>query len=170
MRQRYGLLTLFVCAAANAGPGGAVAAPVELVIPSFDETVPACRVRVRVNTEMCADKSCLIPVHKRLSTEPVELHLTCLPSYSPTGFENPPAEARIRAIRNRSTKGAVSLIENAALPSLGPHQELNFCLYGEKTNICGYAKVAGLPGKESPAVARIISLIMRIEWSAPSKH
>ena len=169
MRQRYGVLALFVCAVANAGPGP-VAAPVELVVPSFDETVPACRVRVRVNTETCVDKSCLIPVPKRISMKPVELQLTCLPSYSPTGFENPPPEARIRAIRTRSTTGAVSLIQNDALPSIGPHQDLTFCLYGEKTNICGYAKVAGLPAKESPAVARIISLIKRIEWSAPPKH
>lgn len=166
MRHTYGLLALFVCALANAAPG---AAAVELLVPSFDETVPPCRVRVHVKTETCQGNRCLIPAHQGKSAAPIELHLTCLPSYSPTGFENAAPEVEVRSIRTRTTKGAVSLIDNDTLPSIGPHQDVNFCLYGEQTNFCGYAKVAKVRGKRSPAIDRIISLIQRIEWAPASK-
>lgn len=166
MRHAHGLLALLVCAWANAGPAPV---PVELTVPSFDETVPACRVRVRVKTETCRGDRCLIPVQQGKAIAPVELHLTCLPSYSPTGFENPAPEVTVRSIRTRNTRGAVSFIDNDTLPAIGPHQDVNFCLYGQQTNFCGYAKVARFGGKESPVIARIVSLIKRIEWVPPSK-
>lgn len=164
MKHVYFLSTLLFCAAASACPGAHAEHAVALVIPNFEAKGPACHIKVDVKVGKCADQSCTFPAANGASGASPELRFTCFPASAPTGFENPAPYAKIKSIQTKSAKGAVSIIDDITTPAAVRKQELNFCLYGAKSNLCGSAKVAKISGKESPTVGQIIALIRRIEW------
>ena len=164
MKHAHFLSTLLFCAVASACPGAHADNFQELVIPNFEAEGPACHVRLAVKAEKCVDQSCTFAAAKGASVEPVELRFTCFPASAPTGFENPAPYAKIKSIQTKSAKGAVSIIDDINTPAAVRQQELNFCLYGTKSNLCGSAKVAKIHGKESPTLGQIVALIKRIEW------
>ena len=153
-----------MCAVARACPGAQAETPVELVIPNFEASNPACHVRVAVKDEKCADQSCTFTPVKGVQGVPTELRFICFPMSAATGFENPPPYAKITAIRAKSSKGAVSVIDDINTPPASRVQELNFCLHGTKNNLCGNATASKIHGRESPVLKQIRALIKRIDW------
>ena len=163
MKQLYFLSTLLFCAFASACPSAHADNITEMNVANVDADSPACHVRITVKAEQCKVDSCVLPVAKGASSEPVQLHFSCLPTSAPTGFENPPAFAKIRSISSKTSKGHLSLIDDINAAPADRPQELNFCLYGRQSNLCGQATTKKIRGKQAPAIDQMIALIKRIE-------
>ena len=164
MKRFSFLLPLMLLAFVNAATAACAASQTEIIVPNLDADAPACRMRVSLKAAKCIDQVCLFPVSDGAVSEPVPLSFTCSPSSTPTGFEKPAPYAKILRVRTKHASGNISLIDDIETPAATRQQDLNFCLYGKKSNLCGFSRTWKIKGKESPTVREIIDLIKRIEW------
>ena len=99
----------------------------------------------------------------------MQLSFDCSSPTTLNGFENPAPYAKLLRVQTKHANGKISLIDDmAALGAARQQQDLSFCLYGKKSNLCGTARTWKVNGKESPTVREIIALIKRIEWDDSS--
>jgi hypothetical protein len=133
----------------------------EMVIANFDQESPACHVRLPAKSVSCDKEICEIPAPRSSSLKNVQLTLSCIPVSAPTGFENPPAGAKIFSIQTPSSKGHVSLIDEPPERAGERMRELYFCIYGSASRLCGFAKTLVLKDGESADASGSIIKILR---------
>lgn len=161
------LLRKIVLSLAAAGYAGfAAAAPQEFEIANFDRDDAPCQIKIPVTAPwtQCTADGCEMPAPAGSTLGTIRLRFSCLPKSAPTGFENPPPDVRVESIRATNTQGHVSLIDSIDEPADERTRELNFCLFGERYNFCGFAQTLRLKdGAQADSAAAIRELIRRVE-------
>jgi hypothetical protein len=113
----------------------------EISLKNFDQDFPPCLVQFPVGLMTCATENCEISAHARPSIKSAKLTLSCIPYSAPTGFENPPPEAKIFNFHTLNSKGNISIINEVADEvTSDPMRELYFCIYKGTANLCGFVK------------------------------
>lgn len=110
----------------------------------------------------CIDTMCLIPLPR---AEDIQVHLSCLQSAAPTGFENPPAEVLVQSVRAKNVRGFTSTVSASPVPPSGPSMELSFCLFGAVKNLCGSAgAIRKMAGTQAAAGRAMKKFLQTLEW------
>lgn len=110
-----------------------------VTIQNFESNGNPCTFAMNERLAICAGDRCLIRPAQNTRHVPVEIILSCLPTSSPTGFENPAPIAKVQSIRSKNTLGHLSIIDDVDPVSNTKKRELNLCLYGQHYNLCGYS-------------------------------
>lgn len=162
--MRYNLicLKLFLSVVLTGYAGKAFSSPEDFNIPNSDSDSSPCYVKIPVTApwKQCTAAGCEMAAPAGSTLKSIHLSFSCLPTSAPTGFENPPEYAQVKAIRSVNAKGLVSFIDGIDEPADERIRELNFCLYGKGHNFCGAAQTLrlkdGLKADSSPAVMHLI--------------
>lgn len=158
-----------VCAAMSLLSIGALAEPQELTIPSFDSHSPACQVRLPETPVPCGVEGCVLPAPKHSTLGSIQLNMSCLPKFAPTGFENPADYVKVQSVDGKNATGHLSLVDDFQPPAAERTRELSFCLYGNENNFCGSTTALRLKdGPKGDATAAIKSFINGIELEGAS--
>jgi len=170
LKGLYLWLSFLLCSCAGAGPLPESPATQVVAVPNHFDDEPECTVKLPETRAICSAKGCSMPVPKGSSLRSIELHFDCLPKRSPTGFDNPPDYVKVQPLRARNSVGLLSLIDDTEGEPEEQLRDLGFCLYGEQTNFCGYAKVLRLKdGEKADATAAVKAFIEGIELRDQSK-
>lgn len=165
MRYNFIVLKLLFCLVLTGYASEAFSAPEEFDVPNFDSDSSPCHVKIPVMApwRQCTAAGCEMAAPTGSTLESIRLSFSCLPTSAPTGFENPPEYAKVKAIRSVNAKGLVSFIDGIDEPADERVRELNFCLYGKGHNFCGAAQTLrlkdGIKADSGPAVMLLIRSI-----------
>jgi hypothetical protein len=168
MRIHLLLLMTFslVCSVAKSTEIHSVAVQ-QVKIENFSGEGSSCNVRFPANLMKCENTVCKIRAPRRSSLKSIELTLSCIPISAPTGFENPPPDAKVFSIQTPNSKGHVSLIDETPEEPGERMRELYFCLYNDVARLCGFSKTLILKDGESADASKdIVRIIKNIVFTS----
>lgn len=106
----------------------------------------------------CTGETCLIPL-SRSRADDIELHLSCLSSAAPTGFENPPPEVRVESVRAGNVRGFMSISKSVAVTGTTQSMDVAFCVFGDGKNFCGSG--GAIRKEKGTNVSRVVKKFLR---------
>ncbi|MFL6676564.1 MAG: hypothetical protein ACJ8LG_25145 [Massilia sp.] len=146
----------------------------EIVVANVWSDEPACHVSFPVRVQKCTSKGCEFAAPKTSSLTTVWLNFSCLPASAPTGFENQQEGEEVFPVQGPNARGSVSLMDNPVPEDNEPVRELSFCLFGERTNFCGWAKTYvlkdGKKGDVSGEIVQFVKSIILMGENVPSRN
>jgi hypothetical protein len=161
--KRFLIAAVYMLLPAIAPAGETLSNIRELIVANIDADSPVCRIRVPLGRISCTSESCEIPAPRASSFKSVQLLFSCLPTSARTGFEDPPADAKVFSLKASDKNVEVSLIDDPLSEPGERMRHLSFCFYGKHVTFCGYAKTLRIKdGDYVDASAEVISFIKTI--------
>jgi hypothetical protein len=167
--NRYTLIASgALCALIWSQTSVALSAPSVLTVPNSDPKAPPCVVMLAEGPAQCTSEGCAIPLTRLRDVKQVQLMLSCVPTSSPTGFENPPPYVELHSIRAKNAQGHLSVVDDTQSAPSEQMRELNFCLWGNSNILCGFAKIPKLAKDPKSRQRKAIQAFIRgIEFTDP---